>query len=108
MSTFRVTPAAIAEAAGRLGAISSGVDGLHGRLGAHSGAAAGTPLDGALDGLIGHWAQVLPVFALAGERLTGAVGGAAAAYTVSDAAVGGACAMGGAGGHGGSAGGDGR
>ncbi len=36
---------------------------------------------------MGRWAQVLPVYALAGERLSAAVAGAAEGYRRSDTAV---------------------
>ncbi len=45
------------------------------------------PRRGPLDGLMGRWAQVLPVYALAGERLSAAVAGAAEGYRRSDTAV---------------------
>ncbi|MGB9183312.1 MAG: hypothetical protein WCB67_04540 [Solirubrobacteraceae bacterium] len=93
MSSFKVTTAAVGEASARLGGISGGVSDLHGRLAAHSGAGMGTPADGALEGLLGHWAQVLPVFALSSERLSAAVGSAALSYAGSDAAIGASCGV---------------
>jgi hypothetical protein len=100
MSAFRVTPEAVLEVAGRLGAISGGVDELHSRLSPHAAAGTGTPADGAIAALAGHWAQVLPVFSLAGDHLSRAVGGAASAYRGSDTAIGDACGGGGGGGGG--------
>lgn len=92
MPRFQVTPEAVSDVASRLGGISAGVEDLHAGMGAHASAAMATPVDGALAGLMGHWAQVLPVFALAGDRLSAAVAGAAIAYRTSDAAVGDAAA----------------
>jgi len=87
MSSFQVTPEAVSEVSARLGGISGHVADLHGRLGAHADAGHGTATAGALDGLMGRWVQVLPVYALAGERLAAAVAGAAEGYRRSDAAV---------------------
>jgi hypothetical protein len=61
---------------------------LHGQVGRHTSAAAQTPLDGTLSGLMGDWAAALPHFGLSGKRLQGAMRGAAAAYRAADAAVG--------------------
>jgi hypothetical protein len=57
-----------------------------------SGAAAGTPLHGEFEALLGRWAGVLPRFGEAGDRLSGAVSGAAGAYATTDEGVAGAAA----------------
>lgn len=98
MSEFSVLTGGVAAASTRLGTISGGVQELHGRLGTFSGAAAGTPADGAVEGLLARWAATLPQFALAGERLSGAVSNAAEGYSVTDQAVAGASDRAGAGG----------
>lgn len=91
MSSFEVTPPAVADLSARLGGIAGHVRELHGRLGGHAAAAQATPAAGALDGLMGQWAQTLPVYAEAGARLSAAVAQAAAGYKRSDGAVAGAC-----------------
>jgi len=97
MSEFRVTPEAVAEVSSRLGGISGTVGDLHDRLGTHRAAAEGTPIGGAFAGLLTRWGHVLPLYALAGDRLSAAVGGAATSYTISDGAIADACGGGGAG-----------
>ncbi len=87
MSKLQVTPEAVAEVSGRLSGISGHVQELHGQLAGHAEAAHGTPAEGAVGSLMGHWAQMLPLYALAGDRLAGAVGGAAEGYRRSDGAV---------------------
>lgn len=91
MSTFRVTTAAVNDAAHRIGGISGHVLELHGRLDQHQSAGHGTPAGASLTAVIGRWAATLPTFALAGDHLAGAVGGAAAAYQNSDNAVADGC-----------------
>ena len=88
MSEFSVITSAVEEMSARLGGLSRGAEELHGQVGTHTSAAAQTPLDGALSGLMGDWAAALPHFGLAGERLQGSMSGAAAAYRAADAAVG--------------------
>lgn len=88
MSEFSVVTSMVDGMSARLGVISADVDELHGQAGAHSTAAAQTPLDGALSGLMGDWAAMLPHFGLAGDRLQGAMRGAAGAYQAADADVG--------------------
>ena len=88
MSEFSVVTSMVEGMSARLGVISSDVDELHGQMGAHGSAAAQTPLDGALSGLMGNWAAVLPHFGFAGDRLQGAMRGAAGAYQAADADVG--------------------
>lgn len=87
MSGFQVLPIAVTDAATRLSSISGGVRDVHNRLGAHSDAAAGTPAEGAVSGLLGRWNSVLPQFAASAESLTLAVGASAQAYRTADADV---------------------
>ena len=90
MSEFSVITSAVEEMSARLGVISPDTEEIHGQAGAHGTAAAQTPLDGALSGLMGQWSAALPHFALSGARLQGAMQGAAAHYRAADAAVEGA------------------
>lgn len=87
MSEFSVVTSAVEAMAARLEGISDGVAEYHDQVSTHASAAAQTPVDGALGGLMGHWAAVLPHFGLAGERLQAATRGAAAAYHAADASV---------------------
>jgi hypothetical protein len=87
MSEFSVVTSMVEGMSARLGVISGDVTELHGQVAAHSSAAAQTPLHGALSGLMGDWAAMLPHFGLAGDRLQGAMRGAAGAYCAADAAV---------------------
>lgn len=91
MSSFQVTPTVVLAASLPLGAISGAVHDLHGGSYAHVSAASGTPAAAAVEGLMTRWSQVLPHFALAGERLAAAVAGAAAGYEVTDTVIGDAC-----------------
>jgi hypothetical protein len=91
MSSFRVTPETVSAASAPLGAISAAVAELHRGSFAHVTAASGTPAASAVEGLMGRWSQVLPEFALSGERLTAAMAAAAAGYELTDAVIGGAC-----------------
>jgi hypothetical protein len=52
-----------------------------------SGAAAGTPAAEAFDGLLGHWAAVLPHFAMSGASLSRSVSGAAETYSATDVGI---------------------
>ncbi len=88
MSKFSVLTATVADASARMTTIAPGVREIHGRLGQHTGAAAGTPAGGAVRELMGHWSSVLPEFALAAEQLSEAMAAAAQAYHESDAAIG--------------------
>ena len=90
MSEFSVVTSAVEEMSTRLGVISPDTDEIHGQASAHTSAAAQTHLDGALSGLMGQWAAVLPHFGLSGARLQAAMQGAAAHYRAADAAVEGA------------------
>ncbi|HEY5317683.1 MAG TPA: hypothetical protein VIJ20_06865 [Solirubrobacteraceae bacterium] len=90
MSSFQVTPTAVSCASLPLGAISGAVAELHQASFAHATAAGGTPAAGAVEGLMTRWSQVLPEFALSGERLAAAVTGAAASYEVTDSVIAGA------------------
>jgi len=87
MSSFQVLPAEVTDAAARLSSISGGVVDVHGRLGACSGAAADTPAESAVSGLLGRWSSILPQFAASAESLTAAVGAAAQSYGTTDADV---------------------
>jgi hypothetical protein len=78
VSEFNVSTAAVSAAGARLGALSAGMDEAVARIGGCSGAAAGTPLHGAFEDLLGQWMSVLPRFGEAGDRLAGAVSGAVA------------------------------
>jgi hypothetical protein len=91
MSEFSVAPEHLIAAAGRLSAISGDVEDSCLGLRGCSGAAAGTPAEGAFEGLLGHFSAVLPHFGLAGERLGAAVTGAGSGYARSDDEVAGAC-----------------
>jgi hypothetical protein len=84
MSEFLVTPEEVIAAAGKLGAISSGVEELCGHLSVCAGAAAQTPAEGAFDEMLVHFSSVLPHFGIAGERLSEAVAGAGESYQSSD------------------------
>jgi hypothetical protein len=94
MPEFLVDPDAVADAALRLSGVAGGVADVLGRIGYHVGAAGGTPAAAAVDDLLGHFSQVLPHFALAGEHLSGAVGAAAGDYRGTDSAVAEACETG--------------
>jgi hypothetical protein len=87
MSELSVITGAIEEMAGRMDGISPGTGALHGQVHAHASAAADTSAHDALNGLMGHWAAVLPHFGSAGERLSAAMRGAARVYEQSDTAV---------------------
>ena len=87
MSQINVVTAAIEDMAGRLSGISPGTDEFHGQVTTHATAAAGTPAHEAMSGLMARWAAALPQFADAGDRLQGAMHGAAQVYAQSDAAV---------------------
>jgi hypothetical protein len=91
MSEFLVTPEDVFAAAGRLGAISGGVEELCGYLRGCAGAAAQTPAEGGFDGMLAHFSSVLPHFGTAGARLSEAVAGAGANYQSSDDDVAGEC-----------------
>ena len=91
MSEFLVTPEDVIVAAGRLGAISGGVEDLCGQLRGCAGAAAGTPAEGAFDGMLGHFSAVLPHFGLAGEHLGAAVASAGTGYSRGDDEVASSC-----------------
>lgn len=88
MSELSVIPGAVSDAGARLGALSDGVAEAIGRIGACSGAAAGTPLHDAFEGMLGHWTSVLPHFGESGDRLSGALTDAGAAYVAVDSSVG--------------------
>jgi hypothetical protein len=88
VSEFSVTPGAVSEAGARLGALSGGIEEAIGRIASCSGAAGNTPLHGAFEGMLGHWGSVLPHFGSSGERLSGALAGAAAAYSTVERSVG--------------------
>jgi hypothetical protein len=92
MPAFLVDPNVVADASLRLGSVPRGVQDIHGQLGRHRRAAAGTPAAGAIDDLMSRLSQVLPEFALASAHLSRAVAGAARDYHASDAAVADACA----------------
>jgi hypothetical protein len=87
VSHFQVTPGSVQDAGSRLQGIAGQVLSAHGAIGGCSGAAAGTPGAEAFEGLMGHWAAVLPHFALSGAALSGAVGGAAEAYSATDVGI---------------------
>ena len=88
MSSFQVVPGAVGGAGARLGPIAGEVLNAHGAIAGCSGAAAGTPGADAFEGLLAHWAQVLPHFALSGASLADAVSGAAESYGATDAGIG--------------------
>jgi hypothetical protein len=94
MPAFLVDPNVVTDASLRLSSVPRAVEGVHGQLGRHLGAAAGTPAAGAIDDLLSRFSQVLPQFALASAHLSRAVGSAARDYHDSDAAVAGACQRG--------------
>lgn len=80
MSSFHVVPGSVAGAGDRLRGVAEQVLTAHSALGSCTGAAAGTPGGDAFEGLMGHWATVLPQFALSGAALSRAISGAAEAY----------------------------
>ncbi len=92
MSRFEVTPVAVADVSARLAGISGQLGELHGHVSGHLSAAEGTPAAGALHGLMGQWARMLPLYAEAGDRLCAAVAGAARGYESSDEAIAERCA----------------
>jgi len=87
MSSFQITPTVVSAASLPLGAISAAVADLHQRSFTHATAASGTPAAGAVEGLMARWSQVLPEFALSGDRLAAAVVGAAEGYELTDTAI---------------------
>lgn len=87
VSHFQVMPGSVQDAGSRLGDIAGQVLSAHGAIAGCSGAAAGTPAADAFEGLMGHWAAVLPHFALSGAALSGAVGGAAESYSATDVGI---------------------
>jgi hypothetical protein len=87
VSEFLVAPEDVSAAAGRLGAISGGVDELCGHLRGCAGAAAQTPAEGAFDAMLAHFSSVLPHFGTAGEHLSQAVAGAGSGYASTDGGV---------------------
>lgn len=87
MSQIDVVTAAIEDMAGRLAGIGPGTRDFHGQVARHVTAAADTPAHGAMSGLMARWANALPQFAEAGDRLQAAMHGAARTYAKSDAAV---------------------
>ncbi|HEY5316853.1 MAG TPA: hypothetical protein VIJ20_02660 [Solirubrobacteraceae bacterium] len=91
MSEFSVAPEDVIAAAGRLSAISAGVEELGGYVRGCAGAAAGTPAEGAVEGMLGRFSAALPHFGLAGEHLSGAVASAGAGYLRTDGEVADSC-----------------
>ena len=94
MSEFVVAPEEVIAASARLTAIGSEVEDLYGHLSGCTGAAAGTPTEGAFDDLLGHFSAMLPHFGLAGEHLGLAVAGAGRSYSSCDENVADACGAG--------------
>jgi hypothetical protein len=94
MSEFSVLTSSLTDAGARLGGISGSVNEIQAHVAGCSGAASGTPLDGAMEDLLGQWSATLPHFALAGDRLSNAVTCAATNYTGVDTAVAGAAGAG--------------
>jgi uncharacterized protein YukE len=97
MSRVHVTPEHVVQSAGRLGGISSQVADLHGQLGAHVSAGAGTLADGAVQTSFARWSTALPQYGQAADRLLVAMAAAAAGYQLTDDEVGGACDIAGGG-----------
>ncbi len=87
MSQIEVVTAALEEMAGRLSGIGPETTELHGQVTTHAPAAANTPADAAMSGLMARWATALPRFAESGDHLRAAMHGAAQVYAQSDAAV---------------------
>jgi hypothetical protein len=87
VSEFNVSTGAVSSAGARLSTLSAGTDEAASRIGGCSGAAAGTPLAGALEESLGKWMEVLPRFGESSDRLSGAVTGASGAYTATDTGV---------------------
>ena len=87
MSQIEVVTAALEEMAGRLSGIGPETSELHGQVSTHAPAAANTPADAAMSGLMARWATALPRFAESGDHLQAAMQGAARVYAQSDAAV---------------------
>jgi hypothetical protein len=94
VSGFLVDPNVVVEASVRLGSVAVGVQEVHGQLGRHLGAAAGTPAGGAVDDLLSRLSRAFGEFAAAGAELSRAVGGAASDYHGTDSAVAAACETG--------------
>ena len=84
MSQFSANTGDIGDGASRLGSISSEIAELHGQVGGHYSAAAGTSIDGQLDDLMGTWNALLPQFGVAGDSLRSALFGAASNYEAAD------------------------
>lgn len=92
MSHVQVTPEQIVDHAHRLSGIAPHIGELHGGLGAHVDAAAGTSGHAAVQDSFSRWATALPHFARAADGLLVAMALAGAGYRVADDAVGDACA----------------
>lgn len=84
MSQFSANTGDIGDGASRLGRISAEIAELHGQVGGHYSAAAGTSIDGQLDDLMDTWNVALPQFGAAGDGLQSALFGAASNYAAAD------------------------
>jgi hypothetical protein len=93
MSEFRVITDAVNDISGRLGGIGPEVSTFHGAASGHATAAAGTGAAPALEGLMGHWSSVLPLYALSADRLSAAIRGAAECYRDGDQALADVCSV---------------
>jgi hypothetical protein len=87
MSSFDVAPESVSGAGARLTGISADIDDAIGRIAGCSGAAEGTPLHGAFEGMLGQWSSALPHFGASSTSLSGALTGAAATYSGVDTAL---------------------
>jgi hypothetical protein len=84
MSQFTANTGDIGDGASRLGSMSSEIAELHGQLGGHYSAGAGTSISGQLDDVMDTWNAVLPQFGAAGDGLQSALLGAASNYASAD------------------------
>ncbi|HEX3690975.1 MAG TPA: hypothetical protein VHV28_14840 [Solirubrobacteraceae bacterium] len=91
MSEFRVITDSVHDISGRLGGIGPEVSTFHGAASGHAQAGAGTPAAPALEGLMGRWSSVLPLYAMSADRLSAAIRGAAECYRAGDQALADVC-----------------
>lgn len=84
MSQFSANTGDIAEGGSRLAGLSGEIAELHGQVGEHYSAAAGTPIEGQLDEVMDTWGVVLPQFGATSDSLHLALGTTASNYEAAD------------------------
>jgi predicted TIM-barrel enzyme len=87
MSRIQVHADDVTTHGAKLDQIATEVLAAHGSVAATSGAAAGTPVDGAMADLIAHWSSVMPHFAASGASLSAALAAAGANYAKAEGAI---------------------